>query len=131
MKLLSICDNTAHAVSEIVRAVGGNHERVIEILKELHERNLVELELVEAHGRGRPTKLIKTTPLGRLFVEESGRLMSLRLYSRGSDIKKALHQADLARDLQTHGITAYARFQEINELARNIARTAKTKQATR
>ena len=55
---------------------------------------------------------------------DKSELWKSRLHCNGNDIKKALHQADLAQELQEHGISPYARFQEINELARNIARTA-------
>ena len=131
VKILSICDGSGLSVSEIAHKVGGNHGKVIETLNELHSRSLVQLRFEKRKSRGRPKHLVKTTPLGRQFVEEYGRLMGLRLQSRDSDIRKALHQADLAQELREHGISPYARFQEINEIARNIARTAQAKQSTR
>lgn len=128
VKILSLCDGTPLSVSEIASKVGGNHGRTLAMLKELYSRSLVELRIEKGQGRGRPRHLVRTTPLGREFVEQYQRLLSLRLQSRESDIKKALHQADLAQKLRERGISPYARFQEINELARNIARTAKSKQ---
>jgi len=127
VKILSLCDGTPRSVSEIASKVGGNHGRTLATLKELYWRSLVELRIEKGQGRGRPKQLVRTTPLGRQFAEQYQRLLSLRLRSRESDIKKALHQADLAQKLRERGISPYARFREINELARNVARTAKSK----
>ena len=70
--------------------------------------------------------MLRTTVLGEQYVREYRRLTDLRLFSNDNDIKKALHQADLAAKLDEQKISPYVRFQEINELARNIRRTAKT-----
>jgi hypothetical protein len=61
-------------------------------------------------------------------MEQYDRLLSLRLHCNENDIKKALHQADLARRLVEQGMSPYVRFQEVNELARNIASSAQTSQ---
>jgi len=68
--------------------------------------------------------LLRTTPLGEQFMEQYDRLLNLRLHCNENDIKKALHQADLARRLVEQGLSPYVRFQEVNELARNIASSA-------
>jgi predicted transcriptional regulator len=129
VKILSLCNGTTLSVSQIVSKAGGNHERMIEALNELCSRSLVQLRIEKSESRGRPKHLVTTTPLGRQFVHEYERLLNLRLQSRDSDIKKALYQAELAKRLRDRGISTYARFQEINELARNIARTSQAKQS--
>lgn len=129
VKILSLCNGSTLSVSEIVSKAGGNHEKMIETMNELYSRSLVQLRIEKGEGRGRPKHLVTTTPLGRQFVDEYERLLNLRLQSRDSDIKKALHQAELAQRLRDRGISPYARFQEINELARNIARTSQAKQS--
>jgi hypothetical protein len=48
-----------------------------------------------------------------------------RLLSNDNDIRKAIHQADLAKSLEERGVSPYARFQELNQMARNIAKTAR------
>ena len=68
--------------------------------------------------------MLRTTPLGDQFMEQYDRLLNLRLHCNENDIKKALHQADLARRLVEQGLSPYVRFQEVNELARNIASSA-------
>jgi len=68
--------------------------------------------------------LLRTTPLGEQFMEQYDRLLNLRLHCNENDIKKALHQADLARRLVEQGLSPYVRLQEVNELARNIASSA-------
>lgn len=68
--------------------------------------------------------MLRTTPLGEQFMEQYDRLLNLRLHCNENDIKKALHQADLARRLVEQGLSPYVRFQEVNELARNIASSA-------
>jgi len=64
-------------------------------------------------------------------MSEYNSLNDLSLRCSDNDIRKALNQAELARRLIERGISPYARFQEINELARNVARTAKVKRNTR
>jgi hypothetical protein len=59
-------------------------------------------------------------------MEQYGRLLNLRLYSNDNDIKKAVRQADLARRLMEQQVSPYGRFQEVLDLARNIASTAQT-----
>jgi predicted transcriptional regulator len=130
VKILSLCNGDTLSVSGIVSEVGGNHEKTIETINELCTRSLLQLQIERVKSRGRPKHLVTTTPLGRQFVDEYDRLLNLRLFSSASDIKKALHQSDLAQRLRDRGISPYARFQEINELARNIARTSQTKQNT-
>jgi predicted transcriptional regulator len=127
--ILSLCNGTTLSVCQIVRKTKGNHEKTIEVLNELYSRSLVQLRIEKGEGRGRPKHLVTTTPLGQQFLNEYKRLLNLRLQSRDPDIKKALYQAELARRFGDQGISAYARFQEINKLARNIARTSQAKQS--
>lgn len=61
-----------------------------------------------------------------LNVMSTGQRSKLILQCNENDITKALHQADLARRLIEQGVSPYVRFQEVNELARNIASTAQT-----
>ena len=128
LKILSICSDSALSVSEIVLETGGNHEKTIKVLNDLRSGALVETQKEKEQGRGRPKHLVTTTPLGRRFIADYQRLLNLPLKSREPDIKKALHQAELTQKLIASGISPYARFQELNELARNIARTSKAKQ---
>lgn len=122
--LLSYCSETALPVSELVRKAGRNHERIMALIRELEERGLLLLKISKDHSRGRPRHLLRPTPLGEQFVQEYRQLLNLPLHSNNNDIKKALYQADLAQRLVEQQISPYVRFQEINELARNITRTA-------
>jgi len=122
---LSLCIESALSVSQLSGKMGGNHGKLIDLVRELQVRGLLTRR-TDSRGRGRPRSLLRTTPLGEQFVEEYDRLLNLRLHCNDNDIKKALHQADLARRLLEKQISPYARFQEVNELARNIASTAQT-----
>lgn len=122
-RALSHCHETVLSVSQLVDKMGGNHEKLINLIGELHTRGLL-LKTKERRGRGRPQCLLRTTPLGEQFMEQYDRLLNLRLHCNENDIKKALHQADLARRLVEQGLSPYVRFQEVNELARNIASSA-------
>jgi len=124
--LLSCCSEAPLPVSELVRRAAGNHENTIVLIRELKRGGLLLQEISHEHGRGRPRYMLRPTPLGRRFVQTHRQLLNLPLRSNHNDIEKALHQADLAQRLVDHQISPYARFQEINKLARNIARTAKT-----
>jgi predicted transcriptional regulator len=122
-RVLSRCNENVLSVSELAKKVGGRHDNMIELIRELHARGLL-LRIKEKQSRGRPTHLLRTTPLGEQFVEQYNRLLDLRIFSNDNDIKKAIHHADLTQMLEEHQISVYARFQEVNELARNIAGTA-------
>jgi hypothetical protein len=74
-------------------------------------------------SKGRPQHLLHTTALGEQFIEQYNRLLNLRLHINDNDIKKALRQSELTRRLIEQRINPYSRFQEVNEIARNIART--------
>ena len=122
--VLSYCSETALATSELVKKTGRNHENTIALIRELEECGLLLQEIFKEHSRGRPRQLLRPTPLGEQFVEKYRQLLNLPLRSNDNDLKKAVHQADLAQRLADQQISPYARFQEINKLARNIARTA-------
>lgn len=124
-RALSHCHETALSVSQLVDQMRGNHEKLINLIGELHTRGLL-LKTKERRGRGRPQCLLRTTPLGEQFMEQYDHLLNLRLHCNENDIKKALHQAELARRLVEQGLSPYVRFQEVNELARNIASSAQT-----
>ena len=122
--VLTYCSETALSVSELVRKAGGNHEKTIALIMNLEERGLLLQEIFRGQGRGRPRHLLRPTALGEQFVQKYRQLLSLPLRSNDNDIKKALYQADLVKKLVDQKISPYARFQEINKLARNIARTS-------
>jgi DNA-binding PadR family transcriptional regulator len=94
------------------------------LIKQLEERSLLLPRISRNHSVGRPRKYLHTTPLGEQFIAECKRLYDLSLRSNDNDLRKALHQAELAQRLVESGLSPYSRFQEINEIARNIARTA-------
>jgi predicted transcriptional regulator len=125
MKVLSFCRDAVPSVSQLAAKMGGNHAKMIDLMRELQTRGLL-VKTTERRGKGRPLCLLSTTPLGHQFMEQYSRLLNLRLYSNDNDIKKALHQADLARRLMEQRVSPYARFQEVLELARNVASTAQT-----
>jgi predicted ArsR family transcriptional regulator len=129
--ILSYCNETALSVSELARKVGGNYENTMAQLKELKKRGLLLSEISRDKGVGRPKQLLQPASLGKRFMSEYKRLNDLSLRSSDNDLRKALNQAELARRLVESGISPYARFQEINELARNVASTAKVKRNTR
>lgn len=129
--LLSNCTGTALSISELTRKTPGNHEKTMELIKELKDSSLLFSKVSGETRRGRPKQLLRTSKLGQQFVEEYRRLIALPLHCSDNDIKKALHQADLAQRVVDQNISPYARFQEINELARNIANTAQISKNTR
>jgi len=122
-RALSHCSEAVLSVSQLAGKMGGNHAKLIDLIRELQARGLLT-RTTESRGRGRPLSLLSTTPLGEQFIEEYYRLLSLRLHCNDNDIKKALRQAHLARKLLEQQVSPYARFQEVSELARNIASTA-------
>jgi predicted ArsR family transcriptional regulator len=124
--ILGYCSEAPLSVSELSAKVKGNHEKTILLIRDLKERHLLQSYIAKRRVRGRPNQMLRTTILGEQYVREYRQLADLRLFSNDNDIKKALHQADLAAKLDEQKISPYARFQEINELARNIARTAQT-----
>jgi hypothetical protein len=71
--------------------------------------------------------MIRTTPLGKQLIEQFDQLSDIRLQSDENDIKKAVKQAEEVRRLSELGVDPYIRFQEVNEIARNIASTTQTR----
>lgn len=118
-------------MSELARKMGGSHDRTMALIKELKARSLLLPEISRKHGVGRPRQCLRATPIGKQFVREYNGLRDLCLRSNENDIEKALHQAELARRLVESGISPYARLEEVNQLARNIASTAKVNHGTR
>jgi predicted ArsR family transcriptional regulator len=129
--ILSHCSQGDLSVSELARKMGGSHDRTMELIRELKARGLLLPETSRERGVGRPRQYLRATPIGKQFVRQYNGLRDLSLRSNENDIKKALHQAELTRRLVESGISPYARFQEVNKLARNIARTAKVNQRAR
>ncbi len=130
-KILSYCSESDLSVSDLIRKVSGNHDKTMALIKQLEERSLLLPEISRNHSVGRPRKYLRITSIGKQFITECDRLYDLSLRSNDNDIKSALHQAELAQRLVDSGVSPYARFQEINEIARNIARTAKIERHTR
>jgi predicted transcriptional regulator len=130
-RVLSYCSEAELSVSEVVRKMGVSHDRTMALIGELKERSLLLQEISGKGSVGRPRQYLHATPIGKQFVREYNRLRDLSLRSNEHDIRKALHRAELARRLVESGISPYARFQEINRLARNIASTAKVKHGAR
>ena len=129
--ILSYCSEADLSVSQLVRKMGGSHDRTMALIKELKARSLLLPEISRKQSVGRPRQYLHVTPIGKQFVREYNRLCDLSLRSNETDIKKALRHADLARRLVESGISPYARLEETNQLARNIARTAKVNRGTR
>jgi predicted ArsR family transcriptional regulator len=129
--ILSHCSEADLSVSELVGKMGGSHDRTMALIKELEAGSLLLPEASRKQGVGRPRQILRPTAIGKQFVREYNHLRALRLRSNENDIKKALHQAELTRRLVESGISPYARFQEVNKLARNIASTAKVNQRAR
>ena len=130
-KILSYCDENELAVSDLIRKVSGNHDKTMALVRELEERTLLLPRISRNHSVGRPRKLLRTTPLGKQFITEHNRLYDLFLRSNDNDLNKAIHQAELAQRLVEIGLYPYDRFQELNEIVRNIARSAEIEQHTR
>lgn len=130
-RILSYCSKSDWSVSQVVRKMGGSHDKTMALIKELKERSLLLHEASRKKVVGRPRQYLRVTPIGRQFVREYSHLRHLSLHSNENDIRKALHQAELVRRLVERGVSPYARFQEINRLAGNIAITAKTQHSSR
>jgi predicted transcriptional regulator len=125
--ILSYCSETNLSVAELIRRVRANSDKTIALIKELEARSLLLSETSKKHNVGRPRRIMRTSPIGEMFVREYKHLQELSLRSNENDIRQALHQAKLAQELVERGFSSYERFQEVNTLARNIASTAEIK----
>jgi predicted ArsR family transcriptional regulator len=130
-RVLAYCSEGGLSVLEVVSKMSGGHDRTVALIKELRARGLLAEEIARNQSVGRPRHCLSVTPIGRRFVREYNHLSDLCLRSNENDIKKALHHAELARRLIESGISPYVRFQEVCQLARNIASTAEIKQGPR
>jgi len=125
VRILRHCEENTPSVSQILTRFGGRYETTIDLIKELSMRSLVQVTS-EKNGVGRPRHMIRTTPLGKQFIEQLDQLSDIRLQSNKNDIKKAVKQAEEVQRLVGLGVDPYIRFQEVNEIARNIASTPQT-----
>lgn len=125
VRILRHCEKNTESVSQILAKLGGRSETTISLIKELSTRRLLQIT-PKKNGVGRPRHSVQTTPLGKQFIEQYNRLLDIRLQSNENDIKKAIKQGEQARRLVELGVDPYARFQEVNEIARNIANSAQT-----
>ncbi len=123
VRILRHCEENTESVSQILAKLGGRDETTISLIKELSTRWLLQIT-PEKNGVGRPKHLVRTTPLGKQFIEQYNQLLDIRLQSNKNDIKKAIKQGEQARRLVELGVDPYARFREVNEIARNIANSA-------
>lgn len=118
------------SVSQLVSKIEGSHEDLLDLFKELEMGGLLTRR-EQKQRRGRPQCIMETTTLGEHFIQGYKRLMKLQLRSNLSDIRAAVHQAELAKRLEESGISPYTRFNEIVELARNISNAAQRNTAAR
>lgn len=119
-RALKLCKENALPVSQFADKMGGKDKKMVDLARELQIRGLL-VRTMKRRGDGRSQCLLRTTLLGEQFIEQYDRLLNLRLHVSDNDIKKVLHQTDQARRLREEGISSYARFQEVNELAGHIA----------
>jgi len=112
-----------HSVSQLVSKIEGSHEDLLDLFNELEMGGLL-IRREQRQKRGRPQCIMETTALGEHFIQGYADLMKLQLRSNVSDIRAAVHQAELAKRLEESGISPYTRFNEVVELARNISNTA-------
>jgi len=125
-RILRYCEKNTPSVSQIIAELGGRYETTINLIRELSMRSLVQI-VPKKNGVGRPRHMIRTTPLGKQLIEQFDQLSDIRLQSDENDIKKAVKQAEEVRRLSELGVDPYIRFQEVNEIARNIASTTQTR----
>ena len=129
--MLELCCKGRLSVAEAIKRVGGSHDGAMKLIRELKLHRLLTEEVERGQTVGRPRHRLRPTPLGRRFVSDYKKLRSLPLQCNDNDVRKAMHQADLARRLVEKGIAPYVRLQELNQLARNIRSTAKTQRDVR
>jgi predicted transcriptional regulator len=118
-RALRLCKENALPEARFAAEMGGNHGKTVDLARELQTRR------AKRQDKGRRQYLLRTTPLGEEFIQQYSQLLNMRLHVSDNDIKKALHQADQARRLIEKGISPFVRFQEVNELTRNIAASGK------
>ena len=118
------------STSQLLNKIQGNHEDLLDSLNELRVNGLLRRH-ERLHGRGRPQHIFEATTLGERFTQAYEELGRLRLRSNENDILSAVHQAELAKQVEEAGIPSYERFGEVMDLARNIANTAQNSPVTR
>ena len=63
------------SVSELVRKMGGSHDRTMALIKELKARSLLITDTSRKQGVGRPRQYLRATAIGKQFVKEYNRLL--------------------------------------------------------
>jgi DNA-binding HxlR family transcriptional regulator len=126
LRLLAHCHEGKLCVSELLIRTGGNRRMILQLLAELQECGLLEKNVLR-NGKGRPKHMLHTTALGEQFLSRYSELMRIPVQSNDNDLRKAIGQAEFARRLVEQNVSPYARFQEVNRIAKHIAGTEETR----
>lgn len=98
---------------------------VISLRREMSDSGLLEVCGAPVSGPGRPRELVRTTPLGRDYIEAYDKLRSTALKSRRADLQKAASDARYAMRLTSRGVSTVELFLGLNSIAERAGKAAR------
>jgi predicted transcriptional regulator len=113
-------------VRDVVETLTCKTARVVSLLKEMKEEELIELKDAAPSKRGRPKKIITCTPLGFELLEAYRRMKMKPLRARKTDLERAVKDALYAERLVAGGHSAFELFMELNTIASNTKVSSET-----
>ena len=119
-QILETISSSSYGVRDLIRELACRASRVISLLKEMEQEQLIEFQSTTQSKRGRPRKNAVCTGLGLEFLEAHKRLQMKPVRARKEDLDRAVKDALYAQRLVANGHSPFKLFIELNEIARNI-----------
>jgi len=125
-RILKMANSSLRGVREVAQKLNMRTSSALLLLEKMSEEGLINLEKRHSE-RGRPRKIVKPTALGCEFLETYERLKIKPLKAQKADLEHAVDDALYAKRLVERGHSPFELFMELNNIARNIKVSAKTR----
>ena len=121
--VLKICAADRYSMRELLNKLRQNYDKSYYIIKELKKYGLIRFSN-QKNSRGRPSKIIIPTSLGKEFLDSYLKDQLKRIQLTDENVRKAIYLAGFADYLEESGVNLYDRLSEMNELAFSIRGSA-------
>ncbi len=130
-QILETVSSSSCGIRDVIKKLACRASRVISLLKEMEQEQLIEFQSATQSKRGRPRKNVVCTGLGLEFLEAHRRLRMKPVRARKEDLDHAVKDALYVQRLVANGHLPFKLFMELNDIACNIKISSKTSEAIR
>jgi predicted ArsR family transcriptional regulator len=125
-RILETVSSSSCGVRDVIKKLACRASRVISLLKEMEQEQLIEFQNATQSKRGRPRKNVVCTDLGFEFLEAHRRLRMKTVRVRKEDLDRAVKDALYVQRLVANGHSPFKLFMELNDIACNIKISSET-----